>query len=105
MRELRPGTRLTATITRTTTPVTVRTATVLTATVVVVSGSTVILRLADGQNKQYTVKSDYKFIVNGQPATVNDLRAGMTVSAEKIIEEPTVEITADSKVVGQAPRP
>ncbi|HTL03088.1 MAG TPA: hypothetical protein VL243_12700, partial [Vicinamibacterales bacterium] len=105
VRDLKPGTKLTATITKTTTPVTVRTSTVMTATVAVVSGPTVILRLADGELKQYTVKPEYKFIVNGNPATVTDLKPGMTVSAEKIVEEPTVEIRADSKVVGQAPHP
>jgi len=105
VRDLKPGTKLTATITKTTTPVTVRTSTVMTATVAVVSGPTVILRLADGEHKQYTVKPEYKFIVNGQPATITDLKPGMTVSAEKIVEEPTVEIRADSKVVGQAPHP
>ena len=105
VRDLKPGTKLTATITKTTTPVTVRTSTVMTATVAVVSGPTVILRLADGEHKQYTVKPEYKFIVNGKPATITDLKPGMTVSAEKIVEEPTVEIRADSKVVGQAPHP
>src|SRR5678815_517241 len=105
VRDLKPGTKLTATITKTTTPVTIRTSTVMTATVAVVSGPTVILRLADGEHKQYTVKPEYKFIVNGKPATITDLKPGMTVSAEKIVEEPTVEIRADSKVVGQAPHP
>jgi hypothetical protein len=83
--------------------VTIRTTTVKTAKVWYVSAPHVILTLPDGQNKQYTVKDDFKFVVNGQPATVFDLRAGMNVSAEKIVEEPTVEITTESKVVGQAP--
>jgi hypothetical protein len=101
VRDLKPGTRLTATITKTTTPVTVRTTTVKTAKVWYVSAPHVILTLPDGQNKQYTVKDDFKFIVNGQPATVFDLRPGMNVSAERIVEEPTVEIATESKVVGQ----
>jgi len=105
VRDLKPGTRLTANITKTTTPITVRTTTVKTAKVWYVSAPHVILTLPDGQNKQYTVPDDYKFVVNGQPATVFDLRPGMNVSAEKIVEEPTVEITTDSKVVGQAPAP
>ena len=105
VRDLKPGTRLTATITKTTTPVTIRTTTVKTAKVWYVSAPHVILTHPDGQNKQYTVKDDFKFIVNGQPATVFDLRTGMNVSAEKIVEEPTVEISTDSKVVGQAPAP
>jgi len=104
VRDLKPGTKLTATITRTSTPVTVRTSAMLTGSVVVASGSTVILRLPDGQTKQYTVKPDYKFVVNGRPASVSELRAGMNVSAEKIVEDTSVEITSDSKVVGQAPK-
>jgi hypothetical protein len=103
VRDLKPGTKLTANITKTTTPVTIRTTTVKTAKVWYVSAPHVILTLPDGQNKQYTVKDDFKFVVNGQPATVFDLRAGMNVSAEKIVEEPTVEITTESKVVGTAP--
>jgi LPXTG-motif cell wall-anchored protein len=103
VRDLKPGTKLTANITKTTTPVTTRTTTVKTAKVWYVSAPHVILTLPDGQNKQYTVKDDFKFVVNGQPATVFDLRPGMNVSAEKIVEEPTVEITTESKVVGQAP--
>jgi hypothetical protein len=103
VRDLKPGTKLTANITKTTTPITIRTTTVKTAKVWYVSAPHVILTLPDGQNKQYTVKDDFKFIVNGQPATVFDLRTGMNVSAERIVEEPTVEITTESKVVGQAP--
>lgn len=105
VRDLKPGTRLTATITKTTTPVTVRTTTVKTAEVWYVAAPTVILRLPDGQTKQYVVKDQYTFIVDGKPATVFDLRQGMKVSAEQIVEEPTVEIATDSKVVGQAPGP
>jgi hypothetical protein len=103
VRDLQPGTKLTATITKTMTPVTTRTVTVKTGTVWFVSGTTVILTHPDGKNKQYTVKDDYKFNVNGQPATVFDLRQGMTVAAEKIVEEPTMEITTDSRVVGTTP--
>ena len=103
VRDLKPGTRLTATITKTTTPVTVRTTTVGTGKVWYVGGPNVILTLPNGENKQYKVKPDYKFNVNGQPATVFDLRPGMTVSAEKIVEEPTVEIASNSKVIGHTP--
>ena len=105
VRDLKTGTKLTATITTTTTPVTVRTVTVGTGRVAFVAGMNVILTLPNGENKQYKVKPDYKFVVNGQPATVFDLRPGMTVSAEKIVEEPSVQIATDTKVVGQAPPP
>jgi hypothetical protein len=68
-------------------------------------GKNVILTMPDGQNKQYTVKDDTRFTVNGNPATVNDLRQGMVVSAEKVVEEPMTEIATDTKVVGRAPAP
>jgi LPXTG-motif cell wall-anchored protein len=103
VRELRPGTRLNATITRTMTPVTVRTTTVGTGTVVYAVGSNVVLRLPSGEIRQYTVAPTYQFTVNGKPATANDLRPGMTVSAEKIVEEPRVEIALNSTIVGQSP--
>src|SRR6187402_2083868 len=67
VRDLKPGTKLTATISKTSTPVTVRTTTVGTGKVWVVMGTTVILTLPSGENKQYVVKPDYKFMVNGQP--------------------------------------
>jgi LPXTG-motif cell wall-anchored protein len=105
VRDLKPGTKLTATITTTTTPVTVRTTTVGSGRVWYVSGNNVILTLPNGENRQYKVARDYKFIVEGRPATVFDLRKGMTVAAEKIVEEPAVEIASGTKVVGVAPPP
>jgi LPXTG-motif cell wall-anchored protein len=100
---LRPGTTLTATVKTTTTPVTVRTKSSLSGKVWFVAPPTVILTLPDGQNKQYVVKDNVRFTIEGRPATVFDLRKGMRVSAEKIVEEPNVEIATDTTVVGHAP--
>ena len=66
--------------TEATNPVTVRTTRVGTGEVWHVSGDSVILTLS-----------------------VSDVRPGMTVSAEKIVEEPKVEISTNGKIVGQAP--
>ena len=103
--DLQPGTTLTATVKTTTTPVTVRTRSRLSGRVWYAASTTVILTLPDGQNKQYVVKDEdnVRFTIGGRPATVFDLRKGMTVSAEKIVEAPDVEITADTSVVGHAP--
>jgi hypothetical protein len=103
--DLQPGTTLTATVKTTTTPVTVRTKSVLGGRVWYVAPPTVILTLPDGQNKQYTVKDEdnVRFTIDGRPATVFDLRKGMTVSAQKIVEEPTVEVTTATTIVGHAP--
>ena len=102
--ELKPGTKLKATLTTTTTPVTERTTTVGTGKVWYVAAPTVILTLPNGENRQYKVKNDYKFKVGGKDATVFELRKGMVVAAEKIVESPKVELAADTTVTGSAPR-
>ena len=100
VQELKPGTRLTATVTTTTTPVTERTTTVGTGKVWHVSGNTVILTLPNNENHMYKVQNSYRFNVNGEKATVHDLRKGMIVSAEKIVEEPKTEIASNTVVTG-----
>ena len=103
--DLKPGTTLSATVTTTTTPVTDRTTTIGTGTVFWVAGKTVIVTLPNGENRTYNVKDDYKFNIEGnQNATVSDLKKGMKISAEKIVEEPRTEIASDTVVTGQAPR-
>jgi len=103
VRDLKPGTKLTATITTTSTPVTVRTRTVGSGKVFFVSGNNVILTLPHGENKQYKVTKDVKFNIEGKPGTVSDLRKGMVISAEKIVEEPIAQIASNTEIVGQAP--
>jgi len=101
--DLKPGTKLKATVTTTTTPVTERTTTIGTGKVWFVQGNTVILTLPNNENRMYKVQESYRFNVNGHPATVHDLRKGMTVSAEKIVEEPRTEIASNTTVTGSAP--
>jgi hypothetical protein len=103
--ELKPGTKLTATITTTTTPVTERTTTVGTGKVWWVAGNTVIVTLPNNENRSYTVNDDYKFVVDGKPEPVQALRKGMTISAQRIVEQPHVEIASNTVVTGQAPPP
>lgn len=105
LQELKPGTKLKATVTTVTTSVTERTTTVGGGKVWYVAAPNVILTLPNGENRQYKVKGDYKFTVDGRPATVFELRKGMVVSAEKIVEVPAVEIASDTTVTGSAPPP
>lgn len=105
VQQLKPGTRLTATVTTTTTPVTERTTTIGTGKVWFVSGNTVILTLPNNENRQYKVNESYRFNVEGRKASVHDLRKGMIISAEKIVEEPKTEIASNTTVTGQAPPP
>jgi hypothetical protein len=101
--QLKPGTRLHAAVTTTTTPITERTTTIGTGRVWHVAGNNVIITLPNGENRQYKVDSNYKFIVGGQKASVSDLRKGMVINAEKIVEEPRTELATDIAVTGQAP--
>jgi hypothetical protein len=103
--ELKPGTMLTATVTTITTPITERTTTVGTGKVWWVAGNTVIVTLPNGENRMYTVDENYRFSVGGQEASVHDLRKGMTISAQKIVEEPKTEVTSDIVVTGRAAQP
>jgi LPXTG-motif cell wall-anchored protein len=103
--DLKPGTRLQATITTTTTPVTERTTTIGSGKVWYVSGNTVIVTLPNNENRMFKVSEDYKFNVHGQPASVHDLRKGMVVAAEKIVEEPRTEVASNTTVTGHAPPP
>jgi hypothetical protein len=101
--QLKPGTKLTATVTTTITPVTQRTTTVGSGKVWFVSGNNVILTLPNGENRQYKVDNSYKFNVGGKQATVFDLKKGMTVNAEKIVEEHKTVLASNVAVTGHAP--
>jgi hypothetical protein len=103
--QLQVGTTLTATITTTNTPVTVRTKTVIDGRVWYVGAPYVILTLTNGENKQYKVPLDVTLTADGKPSSVFRLKKGMTVHAERIVEEPTSEIAMDTRIVGQAPPP
>ena len=64
----------------------------------------VILTLANGENKEYKVPDSFRFVVEGKPASVHELKQGMKVTATKIIEEPQTEISTETKVTGKAPK-
>ena len=102
--DLRPGTELTGMITTTTTPVTVRTTSTISGTVWHAQDKYVVLTLANGENKEYTVPDSFQFMVEGKPATVRELRKGMKVTASKIVEEPQTEISTDTVITGKAPK-
>ena len=104
-KDLQVGTKLKATVTTTTTSLVDRTVTVGSGQVWYVAPPTVILTLPNGENRQYKVTDDYKFMVGGKPATVFDLRKGMRVSAQKITEEPRTVVTANTVVTGELPPP
>jgi len=103
--QLKTGTKLTATVITTTTPVSDRTTTIGTGKVWWVSGNTVILTLPNNENRMYKVNENYRFTVGGEKAAVHDLKKGMMISAQKIVEEPRTEIASNTEVIGEAPPP
>ncbi|MCM3878686.1 MAG: hypothetical protein ND807_01135 [Vicinamibacterales bacterium] len=102
--DLRPGTVLIATVTTTTQPVTVRTTSSLTGRVWWVQGNYVVLTLANGENKEYNVPDSFRFVVEGKPASVSELKQGMNVSATKIVEEPHTEMSEKTVITGKSPK-
>jgi hypothetical protein len=102
--DLKPGTMLTAMIITRTTPVTARTTATLNGTVWWVQGNFVILTLANGEHKEYKVPESYRFMVDGKQAAVQDLRPGMKITATKIVEEQTTEISSETVITGTAPK-
>jgi len=102
--QLALGTVLTVTVSTITQPLTVRTTQSLKGRVFYVNGNYVVLTLEDGKNKEYRVPESYQFTVEGKPATVAQLRQGMNVSATKIVEEPTTQISETVVITGTAPK-
>ena len=103
--QLRPGMTLTATVTETGTTVMDRTVETLSGKVWFIAAPTVILTLASGENRMYTVKSDdpVKFYDGeGKEMTVFDLRKGMNIKATKITEAPRTEFSRTAVVTGTA---
>ena len=105
IRELTPGTVLTATVTTTEQPVTDRTTTVTNGTVWFVDKARnhLIVTLENGENRAYDVPQGFTFTVEGKATTIDDLRQGMKLSATKIISEPRTEMSTDTVVTGKAP--
>jgi hypothetical protein len=104
LNDLKPGTILTGTIVKKTTPVTVRTISSLSGSVWMVQGDYVVLTLENGENKEFRVPESFKFMVDGRPASVQDLKKGMKVTASKIVEEPQTEISTETSITGTAPK-
>ena len=104
--DLQPGTKLTETITTTTTPSMVTTVRTIEGRVFHVNPPhSVVLTLPDGTNQSYRIPSDQKFTINGEQKTAFDLREGMNVSATVVTESPETVTSESRTVTGQAPPP
>jgi len=103
VRDLKPGTHLNAAVTTTITPVTERSTTIGSGKVWYVSGNTVIVTLPNNENRQYKVDDNYRFNIGGQKASVHELKKGMVINAEKIVESPRTVLAENIAVTGHAP--
>jgi hypothetical protein len=103
--ELVPGTKLTQTITTTTTPRYVNKVRTIEGKVWHVSApKSLILSLPDNTNQIFSVPNDAKFTVNGPEKTVFDLKKGMNIKATIVTDEEHTVIENNKIAVGQAPR-
>jgi hypothetical protein len=104
--ELKAGTKLTQTITTTTTPRYVNTVRTLKGKVWHVNApSSVILSLPDGTNQIYKVPSHAKFTINGKSMTVFDLKKGMKLEATIVTDEPGTVVERSKSTIGRTPAP
>lgn len=104
--QLRPGTKLTQTITTTTTPHYVKTVRTLKGKVWHVQGPrSVIVTLPDHTNVRYEVPAHATFNVDGKAKTVFELRKGMAFDATIVTEEPHSVVQMSKVSVGKAPAP
>lgn len=103
--DLKPGMRLTRTITTTTTPKTVQTVRTIRGKVWYVSPpNTLILSLPTG-NKQYKVPDGAMFNVGGQQQSIFHIKKGMVISATIIKDSPETYVSSARTVSGVAPIP
>ncbi|MGA7409889.1 MAG: hypothetical protein WBW33_05350 [Bryobacteraceae bacterium] len=101
--DLKPGMKVQRTTITTTTPKTVTVVQTVKGKVWYVQApNTVILTLADGTNQRFHIPKDQKFDVDGQMVDAFALKKDMNVTATRIVEEPTVEVTQTKTVTGEA---
>ena len=104
--QLQPGMKVERQTITTTTPRMITTVKTVTGTVWYVNPPTiVILRMPNGKNQQFKIPSGQKFTVDGQVVDAFGLKKGMKVNAQKVIEQPEVEVAQQVKRSGTMPPP
>jgi hypothetical protein len=102
--DLKPGMTLERTITTTTTPRVVTEVTTIQGKIWSINPPKhIILQMPGGENKQYTIPANQKFVVNGQEVDAFHLKKGMNVTATVIREAPVTEVAEHRVVSGTAP--
>lgn len=103
--ELVPGTKLTQTITTTTTPRYVNSVRTIEGKVWHANApKSLILTLPDNKNQTFNVPNDAKFTIDGKEKTVFDLKKGMKVKATIVTDEEHTIVESNKVAFGQAPQ-
>ena len=103
VQELVPGTKLTQTITTTTTPHYVNSVRTIEGKVWHVNAPTsLILSLPDNKNQIFDVPSHAKFTIDSKEKTVFDLRKGMKIKATVVTDEEYTVVEQTKLAYGQA---
>ena len=102
--ELVPGTKLTQTITTTTTPRYVNSVRTIEGKVWHANApKSLILTLPDNKNQVFDVPNDAKFTIDGKEKTVFDLRKGMKIKATIVTDDEHTVVEQSKFAFGQAP--
>jgi len=67
--------------------------------------NTVILTLENGENQQFKIPKNQKFMVDGRETDAWGLKKGMKVSAQRVTEVPETVVAQQIKKTGTAPPP
>lgn len=104
--ELVPGTKLTQSITTTTTPRYVNSVRTIEGKVWHVNApKSVILTLPDNTNQVFNIPNHARFTIDGREKTVFDLRKGMKIKATIVTDDEHTVIERNKVAYGQAPPP
>jgi hypothetical protein len=104
--DLKPGTKLTQTITTTTTPRYVNTVRTIKGKIWHTTPTgRVIVTLPDGTNQVYQVPNHAKVVVNGKQVASSALRKGMLFEATIVTDSPEIVHERTKLAVGEEPAP
>lgn len=103
--DLKPGTMLTSAVKTTETPREVEVTEFRSGTVLKVAGTTLMVRMADGEVRRLSnVSRDQRFEVDGKELRVEELREGMKLRAKIVSTHSVIVTDTDRMVAGTAPQ-
>jgi hypothetical protein len=104
--QIKPGMKIEKQTVTTTTPRVVTTVQTVTGKVFhVTPPNSVILTLEDGTNQKFNIPKGQKFTISGKETDAFGLKKGMTVSAQRVVEEPETVLTQEVARTGKMPPP